>query len=101
MDNVTVHPQSLIGKFSNIKIVFLPKKTTSGLQPLDAGITQSFKVKYRQKLMQYVLVWISNDRCPSETANTIYILQAIQWIVNALKGVSDNTTKNYFANVVL
>ena len=74
MDNVTVHPQSLIGKFSNIKIVFFPKKTTSGLQPLDAGITQSFKVKYRQKLMQYVLVWISNDRCAPKTVNAFDFL---------------------------
>ena len=56
MDNATVHPESLIGKYSNIKIVFFPNNATSRLQLLDAGIIKNFKVEYRKKLMRYVLV---------------------------------------------
>ena len=50
-DNTTVYPTSLVDKFSNIKVAFLAKNTTSRLQPLDAGIIQSFK----SKLMRYVI----------------------------------------------
>ena len=49
LDNTPVHPENLLGKNSNIKIVFLPKNTTSRLHPLDAGIIKNFKVKYRKK----------------------------------------------------
>ena len=51
LDNATVHPENLVGKYSSIKIVFLPKNTTSRLQPLDAGIIKNFKVKYRYYVM--------------------------------------------------
>ena len=54
IDNAPCHPPDLKGKFSNINVCFLPKNTTSRLQPLDAGIIQNFKVKYRKLLLKFV-----------------------------------------------
>ena len=38
LDNVSSHNPDLKDRFSNIRVIFLPKNTTSKLQPLDAGI---------------------------------------------------------------
>ena len=97
LDNATVHPTSLIDMYSNIKIVFLPKNTTSCLQPLDAGIIQSFKTKYRKKLKLYVIARINDDLTASEIAQGIDILQAITWVADSWKEVSVETIKNCFA----
>ena len=59
LDNATCHPKSIIDSFLQIKIIFLPKNSISRLQPLDAGIIQNFKVKYRKRLVKYVLARIN------------------------------------------
>ena len=46
LNNAPCHPSSMKGMFSNIKIEFLPKNTTSRTQPLDAGIIKTWKVHY-------------------------------------------------------
>ena len=85
LDNATVHPTSLVDKFSNIKVVFLPKNTTSRLQLLDAGIIQSFIQSAKEDL----LAW--------EIAKQIDVLQAIEWVAKAWKEVTAETIKNCFA----
>ena len=97
LDNAKVHPISLIDMYSNIKIVFLPKNTTSRLQPLDAGIIQSFKTKYRKKLMRYVIARINDDLTTSEIAKDIDIFRVITWVADSWKEVSVGTIKNCFA----
>ena len=97
LDNAPVHPENLVEKYTNIKIVFLPKNTTSCLQPLDAGIIKNFKVKYRKKLLRHVIARISNDCSASDIAKEVDILQAITWVAAAWKEVSETTIKNCFA----
>ena len=86
----------MIGQFSQIKIVFLPKNTTSRLQPLDAGIIQNFKVKYRKRLVKYVLARIQEDASTTQIVKGVDVLVAIQWIQEVWKEVSNSTIKNCF-----
>ena len=97
LDNATVHLTLLIDVYSNIKIVFLPKNTTSCLQLLDAGIIQSFKTNYQKKSIHYVITRINDDSFASEIPKDIDILQAITWVVDAWKEVRIETIKNCFA----
>ena len=46
MDNAGWHPEELVGKYSNIKIFFLPANTTSKLQPLDPRILKHIIVNF-------------------------------------------------------
>ena len=59
LDNATCHPKSTIDSFFFFLFIFLPKNTTSTLQPLDAGIIQNFKLKYRKILVKYALARIN------------------------------------------
>ena len=46
------------GKYSNIRIQFLPPNTTAKLQPLDQGIIKSTKHNYRTILMTRYLAGV-------------------------------------------
>lgn len=67
LDNVSSHSPDLKESFSNIKVVFLPKNTTSRLQPLDAGIIKNFKVHYRKLLVRHTLAEINDSDSNAST----------------------------------
>ena len=96
LDNATYNPESMDDKFSNIKIVFLPKSTTSRLQPLDAGIIRNFKVKYRKSLVKYVLWRINDNASATEIVQDVNILMTIRWVQRAWKDVRTSMVKRCF-----
>ena len=63
LDNATVHLTSLVDKFSNVKVVFLPKNPTSDLQPLDAGTIKRFKFKISKEVNALMLLHVSKRNC--------------------------------------
>ena len=97
LDNAPVHPKNLVVKYSNIKIVFLPKNTTLRLQSLDAGIIKNFQVNIKKNLLGHVIPRISNDRSASDIAKDFDIPQGITWVAAPWKEVSEMTIKNCFA----
>ena len=96
LDNATCHPKSIIDLFSQEKIIFLPKNTTSTLQPLDAGVIQNFKVKYRKRLVKYVLARINEYSSATQIIKEVNILMAIRWAQEAWKELTGTTIKNCF-----
>ena len=84
LDYVSSHPPELSKKFSHIKVIFLPKNTTSHVQPLDAGIIKNFKVQYRELLVAHTLAQIDGSSLTaSEITKSDHILTAIRWVTQA------------------
>ena len=96
MDNAPCHPEDLNDKFSQIKIVFLPKNTTSRLQPLDLGIIQTFKLKYYKRILTHVVNKVDDCSTASEVCKSVDILQAIRWTAMAWNDVPKSTVVKCF-----
>ena len=96
MDNAGCHPRDIAGRYSNIKVIWLPPNTTSKLQPLDLGIIQNFKTHYRKLLLKYVLSKIEVCETGSELAKSVNVLLAIRWIAKAWDSVREETIKKCF-----
>ena len=86
----------MIAQFSQIKIIFLPENTTSRLQPLDGGIIQNFKDKYRKRLVKYVLARIQEDASATQIFKGVDVLVAIPWLKETWKEITNLTIKNCF-----
>ena len=76
--------------------MFLPKSTTSRLQPLDVGIIRNFKLKYRKKLLKFVISRISDNVKATDIIQEVDVLKAISWIKSAWGEVSEETIVNCF-----
>ncbi|KAE9522886.1 hypothetical protein AGLY_016697 [Aphis glycines] len=101
IDNCTAHPNNV--QLKNITLEFLPPNTTSLIQPLDMGIIKNLKVRYRMKLVNFILEKIEENLFDqSATANQISgkinILQAIQFVSESWREVSCSTIMNCFAH---
>ena len=98
IDNAPSHPESFSDCFSHVQIVFLPKNTTSKLQPFDAGIIKNFKVFYRKQLLQqHVLARIKPESKASDVISSVDLLKSIGWVMDAWRKVKKETIVNCFS----
>ncbi len=98
LDNAPCHPK-LQHKLKNIKLAFFPPNTTSLSQPMDAGIIQTVKLKYRRRQLKYVLNKMSlfpSALC-SQMLKSISILDTIYWVNAAWEDVEEATIRKCFA----
>ncbi len=95
LDNAPSHPKV---QLKNVKIQFLPANTTSVSQPMDQGIIQTMKLKYRKRQLQHVSAEL--DRTLSLTGPQILrginILQAIYWVNSSWKETQPDTITKCF-----
>ena len=100
-DNAPCHPPALKGMFSNIRVEFLPKKTTSRTQPLNAGIIKTWKVCYQRKVLRYVASQIDAKQSASDIIKSVNLLMAVRWMVMAWEEVKPEVIVKCFKHVDL
>lgn len=61
IDNAPSHPSDLSLRSGDIRAVFLPPNVTALIQPMDQGILESIKRRYRHKLLTSLLDESEND----------------------------------------
>lgn len=92
LDNAPVHPQVI--DLQHITIKFFPANTTSKIQPLDQGVIRNFKANYRRQLVQHIIA--SSKTAYSADDVVITALDAVCWIDNAWKSITESTIRNTF-----
>ena len=91
LGNAPCHSPIFVGKFSNITLKFLPKNTTSKMQPLDSGIITSWKCKYKKRLLRHVCSKVNGSTNASEIVKSVDLLMSIEWGKQAWDEVSSAT----------
>ena len=62
LDNALSHPDSSLLQFSdgNIKCIYLPPNTTSLCQPMDQGVFENLKRRYKRLLLENLILSMEN-----------------------------------------
>jgi hypothetical protein len=96
LDNAPVHPKAL--HLTNVKLQFFPPNTTSMLQPLDQGIIQCLKLKYRTKLMRHTLQKVDYDIITNvkDVPKHVSMLDAVKWTASSQREILATTVKKCF-----
>ena len=89
LDNCSAHPN--LPNLLAIKLQFLPPNTTAVSQPMEQGIIQNLKVKYRKFLLESRLHSID-----FQTTFNISVLDSIFMINRAWSSVTSETISNCF-----
>ena len=95
MDNCPSHPDIHL---SNVNITFLPKNTTSKLQPLDAGIIQMVKTNYRKLMMREIRLAMEECDTVTDIAKKVTVLDALVNLFVAWNRIPSESIKKCFYN---
>ncbi|KAG0431424.1 Tigger transposable element-derived protein 6 [Dictyocoela muelleri] len=91
-DNFSGH---IVGNKSNIELLFLPPNCTSVIQPLDMGIINSFKTKFKQMLTNFQVVEaLTHNADQTEGLKKITLLDVILWIKKSINLIKIETIEN-------
>lgn len=101
LDNAPGHPTELEHMFENIKVVFLPKNTTSLLQPMDQGIISTLKAYYLRRTFRQLIAATDGDEKPTirEVWKSYNIKHAIDNIAVCWEEIAQSSLRGVWKKV--
>lgn len=99
IDNAPSHPDVEEICSGDIKALFLPPNVTSLIQPMDQGVINDLKLKYRKKMLTHVLDDESSESL-AERIKKINIKDVIYWLAQSWENVKPETIKNSWNNIL-
>lgn len=95
LDNAPCHSGAIQEPLNFIKLVFLPKNTTSKLQTVDAGI-RNLKSKYRKRLVRHLVSLLDGKSTTWTVIKSVAVLDTIRWLKASWDELNKNTIRNCF-----
>lgn len=97
INNVPAHPsvEKLTSLDGKVTFVVLPRNTTSILQPMDQGVLETLKWRYKKAFLRHTI--LENHAASSLSVQEIVnssIKGDIYWIFQAWEDVSEDSLKN-------
>ena len=94
LDNASCHGSHLtLPCLKNVTVIFLPKNTTSFLQPLDAGIIASVK---RRCSREQVLSALTSEQPNMKLLYNVDLLTAMKWISEIWQSLDSSIVFNWW-----
>ena len=96
IDNASSHSKKL--NHPNVKILYLPPNCTSLIQPLDQGVTRTFKMYYLRQFFETIFNRSENDDSKTllEVWKEIFILDYIQTVSLVCAKMKPSTLNAWF-----
>ena len=93
MDNAPNHPSTtqLQTPDGNIKCVFLPANTTSICQPMDQGVLENLKRRYRRSLLEKLLLSLEDQGTPDKFVKSLNIKECIYMVAEAWENIEQQS----------
>lgn len=103
LDNAPSHPsrESLQSSDGKIKVMFLPPNTTSILQPMDQGVLEPCKRRYKRKLLRHIILENdSEDKSVPDILKAITMKDVVYWLAAAWQEASNDSLRKAWRNLL-
>ncbi|XP_042221477.1 tigger transposable element-derived protein 1-like [Homarus americanus] len=101
LDNAPSHPVNLNDLSDNVRVEYIPKYTTSLLQPMDQGVIANFKAYYLRKTFLLLIKVIDGEDKPTirDFRKKFNILDAVDNIAESWDEVKTSAINDSWKNI--